>query len=77
MAAFKMSFLRVAFQIDPTVVSNCLKIVQAFEKEVTKTFLLQSKLQSRKNPSHSTRTERSSTLGSNSRVSGKKRNRSK
>jgi hypothetical protein len=54
-----------------------LKIVPTFKtKKVTDTFLLQSKHQIRE-ISHSTRAERSSTLGSNSRVSGTKRDRSK
>jgi hypothetical protein len=49
-----------------------LKSVPALKtNNVANTFLLQSKLQSRET-SHSTRTERSSILGSNSQVSGTK-----
>jgi hypothetical protein len=49
-----------------------LKIVLAFKtKKLTNTFLPQSKLQSRET-SHSTQTEKSSILGSNSQVSGTK-----
>jgi hypothetical protein len=70
---FHETIFMVSIQASAYFSYELVKIVPLLKtKKSHEYFLLQSKLQSRE-ISHSTRTENSSTLGSNSRVSGTKR----